>query len=382
MTLPSAGDTLGSMARKRAVRRALTLNLRRAPTRYEPTSRIAAGGMAEVWKADAVFEEGGRHPVAIKRVLPQLAGDKLYRSMFEDEARLGMALRHPNIVRVYDARDVGGTYIMIMELVDGTSLKGLLDVAHARQAGMPVPTALFIAWQLARALDYAHGATDESGESLGIIHRDVSPHNLLLGRDGAVKLADFGLADANVHSTQLGDGVLGGKLGYLAPEIIRQEPSTPKIDVFALGIVLWEMLCGRRLFVGASDAETVQAVARCEVPRASEFNRRVTAEVEELLDRILESDTGTRVSTAAECAAHLELLIQRIDSRVGPRDVALLVGLHLASEANRPPEVPPAVAELLAQELAAFSEQGEGGGGLDILDTGAQPLDPDFFGKH
>ncbi len=354
----------------------LTQRLRMSPTRYEPKARLAAGGMAEVWKGEAVFEDGGRHPVAIKRVLPHLAGQEMYRSMFVDEARLGMTLRHANIVRVYDARDVGGTYIMIMELVDGTSLKGLLDSAHERGAPMPVPTALHIGWQLAKALEYAHTVVDEDGESLGIIHRDVSPHNLLLARNGDVKLADFGLADANQHSTHLGEGMLGGKLGYLSPEIVRQEPSTPKIDLFALGIVLWEMLCGRRLFQGATDAATVQAVARCEVPPARRFNREVTADLEEFLRAILNSDPRQRIASASECAGRLEVLIRRIDPEVSSRDVGLLVGLHLATQRRQAAAVPDAVAELLAQELALFSEQGAGGGGIDM---GAQPLDPDSF---
>ncbi|MCZ7678600.1 MAG: serine/threonine protein kinase [Sandaracinaceae bacterium] len=222
------------------------MQLRRAPTRYEPRAPWPPG-MAEVWRGDAVFEDGARHPVAIKRVLPNLASQELYRSMFEDEARLGMALSHANIVRVYDARDVGGTFLMIMELVDGTSLKDLLARAHQREAPMPVATALHIARELAKALDYAHTATDAEGTHLGVVHRDVSPHNLLLGRRGEVKLADFGLADASVHQTHLGDGMLGGKLGYLAPEIVRAQPATHRIDLFALGIVLWEMLSGRRL---------------------------------------------------------------------------------------------------------------------------------------
>jgi len=332
--------------------------------------------MAEVWKGHAVFEDGGSHPVAIKRVLPHLAGQEMYRHMFEDEARLGMALRHDNVVRVFDARNVGGTYIMIMELVDGTSLKGLLDSAHDRGAPMPAAPALFIGWQLAKALEYAHAVRDEHGFSLNSIHRDVSPHNLLLARNGDVKLADFGLADASQHSTQLGEGMLGGKLGYLAPEIIRQEQSTPQIDLFALGIVVWEMLCGRRLFQGNTDAETVQAVARCDIPKARQFNRQVTPDLDEFLQAILNPDPRKRIASAAECAARFEVLIHRVDSEVSARDVALLVGLHLASKANVADAVPDAVAELLAQELALFSEQGaEGGGG----NMGAQPLDPDSF---
>ncbi|MBX3274112.1 MAG: serine/threonine protein kinase [Sandaracinaceae bacterium] len=354
----------------------LTQKLRMAPTRYVPSARLASGGMAEVWKGVAHFQDGGSHPVAIKRVLPELAAQEIYRAMFQDEARLGMALRHPNIVRVYDARDVGGTYIMIMELVDGCSLKSLLDRAQERRAPMPVPSALHIAWQLAKALEYAHAATDAQGEPMGIIHRDVSPHNLLLARNGDVKLADFGLADASVHSTQLGDGMLGGKLGYLAPEIIRQEPSTPQIDIFAVGIVLWEMLAGRRLFQGRTDAETVQAVARCEIPSLRAINRRVTPDLEELLGAILDPDPRRRVASGAECAASLDVLIRRIDPGVGARDVALLVGLHLASVRQEQDAVPAAVAELLAQELAMFSQQAAG---EDLLDLGAQPLDPDSF---
>ncbi|MEC7521926.1 MAG: serine/threonine-protein kinase [Myxococcota bacterium] len=355
----------------------LTAKLRRAPTKYEPKARLAAGGMAEVWRGDAVFEDGGRHAVAIKRVLPELGKQQVYRSMFEDEARLGMMLQHENIVRVYDARDVGGTFIMIMELVDGTSLKDLLERAHARKAAMPAATALFIGLELAKALDYAHTARHPDGHALGIIHRDVSPHNLLLSRHGHVKLADFGLADANVHETHLGDGMLGGKLGYLAPEIIRQEPTTHQVDVFALGIVLWEMLCGRRLFVGDDDAGTVRAVARCEVPPARAYNKGVTESVEELLRDLLASHTEERVLTAASAVARLESILHDIDREVGPRDVGLLVGLHLATAARaKQPEPPAALAELLAAELAMFAEAAAEDGAAPL---GATPLDPDSF---
>ncbi|MGE3635682.1 MAG: serine/threonine-protein kinase [Sandaracinaceae bacterium] len=352
----------------------MTSRFRRAPTRYEPRSRIASGGMAEVWRGDAVFEDGSRTSVAIKRVLPALASQPLYLSMFQDEARLGMALRHHNIVRVFDARDVGGTFIMIMELVDGTSLKDLLEQAHARKAPMPVATALYIAWQLASALEYAHSAVDHTGQPLAIIHRDVSPHNLLLSRTGEVKLADFGLADASVHSTQLGDGMLGGKLGYLAPEIIQQQPSTPQIDLFALGIVLWEMICGRRLFMGDSDAATVQAVARCDVPSATRFNRGVTRGVDAFLRTILAPDPRDRFPTATDVVANLHQLIHQVDAEVGPRDVGLLVGLFLATRKRAEEVVPRGFADLLAQELALFSEAAS-----SETDLGAMPLDPDSF---
>jgi serine/threonine protein kinase len=350
----------------------ISTRLRRAPTRYAPVALIARGGMAEVWKADAVFETGEKHLVAIKRVLPQLQDDRLYRSMFEDEARLGMLLRHPNIVRVYDARDIGGTFIMIMELVDGTSLKSMLERAHLRGAAMPLAAALHVARDLASALAYAHTAEAPDGHRLGIIHRDVSPHNLLLGKTGSVKLADFGLADASVHHTSLGSGMLGGKLGYLAPEIIEQKPATPAIDIFAVGIVLWEMLCGRRLFHGTDDAGTVRAVAKCEVPPPSSLNRKVPAAIDRVVLRALARDPAQRTPTAYALSEDLSAAIQSVDRDVSYRDVSLLVNLHLATE----PKVQTASslgAALFAQELEAFVNAA---GGADL---GAAPLDPDLF---
>lgn len=353
----------------------ISVKFRRAPTRYVPLVRLAMGGMAEVWKGTAIFESGEKHLIAIKRVLPQLAKDETYRSMFEDEARLGMLLRHPNIVRVYDAREVGGTFIMIMELVDGTSLKAILERAHARGACMPPATALFVARQLSSALAYAHSACEPTGRALGIIHRDVSPHNLLLGKDGGVKLADFGLADASVHSTHLGGGMLGGKLGYLAPELIEQQPSTPQIDVFAVGIVLWEMLCGRRLFVGDDDMGTVRAVAKCEVPPPSTFNRRSTPELDAIVLRILDRDPKKRTPGAEALVADLDRAIARIDPNVSARDVALVVGLHLATEPKVPQPSAAASAAAFMEELEAFVLEG------GASDLGAAPLDPDMFGS-
>jgi len=353
----------------------ISTKFRRAPTRYVPLSRLASGGMAEVWKGNAIFESGEKQVIAIKRVLPHLAQDATYRGMFEDEARLGMLLRHPNIVRVYDAREVGGTFIMIMELVDGTSLKAILERAHARAACMPPATALFVARQLASALAYAHSAREPTGRALGIIHRDVSPHNLLLGKDGSVKLADFGLADASVHSTQLGGGMLGGKLGYLAPEIIEQQPSTAQIDVFAVGIVLWEMLAGRRLFQGDDDRGTVRAVAKCDVPPPSRFNRRATAELDAVVLRILDRDPRKRTPGAEALVADLDQAIARLDPHVSQRDVALVVGLHLATEPVPPPPSAAASAAAFMEELDAFVANG------GDSDLGAAPLDPDMFGQ-
>jgi serine/threonine protein kinase len=350
----------------------ISTRFRRGPTRYVPLRRLALGGMAEVWRGEAIFDGGDRHPIAIKRVLPHLAQDPMYRSMFQDEARLGMLLRHENIVRVYDARDVGGTFIMILELVDGTSLKAILDRAQARGAGMPVPIALHTARELLRALQYAHDAVDASGKHLGIIHRDVSPHNLLLGKDGGVKLADFGLADASVHETSMDGGMLGGKLGYLAPEIIQQKPASPSIDLFAAGIVLWEMLTGRRLFQGADDMATVRAVAKCEVTPPSKLQRRVPKTVDALVLRALAKDPVARPPSCEHLAQEIDALLDKIDPHVSSKDVGLVVNLHLAAEPPAPQPSAEALVDLFAQELEAFVEG-------NTPDLGAAPLDPSLF---
>lgn len=349
----------------------ISTQLRRAPTRYRPIAPIAAGGMAEVWRAEAIFEDGGTHEVAIKRVLPTM-GQPLFRAMFEDEARLGMLLSHPNIVRVYDARDVNGTFIMVMELVDGDSLKGLVERAHERGACMPVPTALHIARELTCALEYVHQAQDGNGQHLGIIHRDVSPHNVLLGRHGAVKLTDFGLADATVHEHARSEDLVGGKLGYLAPEIVLQKGADHRIDLFAVGIVLWEMLAGRRLFLRDEDVETVRAVAKCEVPSLVPINPRVPKIVDQLVQMMLAPNPEERLGGATRLREAIDLTLRRVDPNVSHEDISLLVGLHLAQRAREQPEerLELGVAELLADELEEFVQQVRGG---------AAPLDPTEF---
>lgn len=353
----------------------LSVKLRSSPTRYEPVARIAVGGMAEVWSANAVFSGGDSHLVAIKRVLPHIADQPMYRSLFEDEARLGMLLRHDNVVRVYDAREVNGSLIMVMELVDGTALRGILEHAATRNAGMPVAPAVFIARELALALDYAHNAEDGHGKSLGIVHRDVSPHNVLVSREGNVKLTDFGLANASTNRTDTGDNMVGGKLGYLAPEVIRQEKTGAPVDVFALGIILWETLTGRRLFLGADDGETVRNVAKCTIPPPSVFNRAVTPELDEFVRKLLSSRPETRVPSAYAAAEALTAFLAKFDPEVGRDDLELMVGLYRAQQKISEPAEALPEAMMLAQDLAQFVEQAAADGG----NMGEVPLDPDEF---
>lgn len=349
----------------------LSMQLRRAPTRYEPTRRIAVGGMAEVWRANAIFDDGGEHPVAIKRVIPSIA-DPLFRTMFLDEARLGMLLRHPNIVRVYDARDIDGTYIMVMELVDGESLRSLTRAAHGEKRSMGLPLAVYIVQEVAKALAYAHRARDASGRGLAIVHRDVSPQNVLLDANGAVKLTDFGLADATVHEHVRDEDMIGGKLGYLPPEVIRRESSDHRADLFALGVVFWEMLAGRSLFVGGSDRETIRAISKCEAPALAGSIRGGEA-ADAIVRKLITKDPDDRLNDAALLASQLRQLIERNQWTLGPQDVKAAVLQHRADRSRRTQT--PQVTTLLAEELAKFAEATAD----TPFDMGAMPLDPSRF---
>lgn len=298
---------------------------RRGHARYVPTGRLAAGGMAEVWRGKAEFKDGHIEPIAIKRVLPALASNTLYRRMLEDEARLGMLLRHPNIVRVYDAREVRGSYILIMELVDGPSLRELSQQLRDFDLRPSVRACLHIATELTRALIYTHEAIDEWGRDLGIIHRDVSPHNVLVASSGQVKLMDFGLANASSNLAERDVGMIGGKFGYLSPELVLQQQSSHLLDLFALGVVIWETLTCRRLFQGADDSETVRNVARCDVPLASSLNPEVPHELDQLLGALLARDPAARYQSARNLLADLKYVSSLLEPGDAARETAMLV---------------------------------------------------------
>jgi len=290
--------------------------------------------MAEVWRGEAQFADGHVEQVAIKRVLPTLASNILYRRMLEDEARIGMLLRHPNIVRVFDAREVRGTFILIMELVDGASGREVMGRLQQRGAHMPLPAAIYIARELARALEHAHEAIDDMGRALEIIHRDVSPHNLLLGGDGRVKLMDFGLANATANLAERDPGMIGGKFGYISPELVLHRRSTHLLDLFALGVILWESVTGRRLFQGADDGETVRKVARCQVPSARELNPQVSEDLQTVLQNLLAADPAARYQSAREAGVDLDYLMAQYAPGQGQSEVSVMVRLYQNARAT------------------------------------------------
>jgi serine/threonine-protein kinase len=259
--------------------------------RYAVSEKIDSGGMAEVWMGRARTNDGFVRPVAIKRVLPHLVGDAHFVQMFLDEARLALHLSHGNIVQTLDVGSAAGVHYLVMEWVDGLNLRAF----QARNDGpLPIALAGHIACSILTGLAYAHEAADHEGEPLNIVHRDISPPNVLLSRSGEVKIVDFGLARARGHAHRTRPGVVKGKFAYLSPETVRGGRVDRRADVFATGVVLWEMLAGDRLFRAPTDKETLERVTACVIPPLG----NVPPAVETVLRRALARDPANRFPNA------------------------------------------------------------------------------------
>ncbi len=257
--------------------------------------------MAEIYLGKAVGEAAFQKIVAIKRILPHYAQDKEFIEMFRDEAHICKRLQHNNIVQVYDFTEVDGSYALIMEHVDGADLRSLLSACETAKTRLSVPMALFISACAARALHYAHTKTDEiTNEALGIVHRDISPQNILISYEGDVKITDFGIASAENKLTETRPGVVKGKYSYMSPEQVAAKPLDGRSDVFSLAIVLWETLAMKRLFAGMTEVESIRKVQNCEIPYdISELNPEIDQELRGIVMKGLSKDRKLRYQTAA-----------------------------------------------------------------------------------
>jgi serine/threonine protein kinase len=225
--------------------------------RYVLEERIAMGGMAEIFRAKTATE-GFEKRVCIKRVLPHFLEDEEFVTMFRDEARTAAKLQHANVVQVFDFGEEDGALFLAMELVDGNDLRRIMDASRKKRVAIHIGEAVQIAIDMCRGLHHAHG--------LGVVHRDVSPHNVLVSKVGEVKVTDFGIARAAERATHTSTGIVKGKVAYMSPEQAQGLPFDHRLDQFATGIVLWEMLTGTRLFTGDSDVFILKKVLACEIP--------------------------------------------------------------------------------------------------------------------
>lgn len=289
---------------------------------YELIQRIATGGMAEVYLARREGPHGFQKVVAVKRILPQLAQDADFVAMFIDEARVCARLAHPNIVQVFDFGEHDGELYMAMEYVDGTTAARLVRAAAARGEDVPLEAALYIALSVLRGLDYAHNARDDDGRPLDLVHRDVSPGNVLIDRSGAVKLTDFGIARAAEIERRTDAGQLKGKLGYMSPEQVVGKELDARSDLFTAAIVLAELVMLRPLFSGPSEIDVLMRIRDADLQVIDRAGSRVPDDVKTILIRAMARDRALRYPNAAAFAEALEEVLRRRRLQVGPGKLA------------------------------------------------------------
>jgi serine/threonine protein kinase len=274
--------------------------------KYYLLGLIARGGMAEVYRARPA--NGERRIVAIKVMRPQLAREARFIDMFHREGKLAMVLKNNCIVETIEIGQHDGRHFITMEYIGGRDLTQVLRRCQETQQRIPVPHAVFIAARIAEGLHFAHTLIGPDGRPLNIVNRDVSPSNVRLSYDGEVKLLDFGIAQALMKFTSE-IGILKGKFSYMSPEQIRGMPLDARTDVFSAGIILHEMLTTEKLFRGDTEFALMEKVRKAEVPPPSNFNRRVTPELDAIVQRALARDVADRYQTAAQLAADLDALI-------------------------------------------------------------------------
>jgi len=282
--------------------------------------------MAEVFRGISESIQGFKKSVAIKRILPNLAKNEKFVAMFLDEARLSLYLQHANIVHVFDIGQSDNTYFLVMEYVEGCNLKKVIDHAQRTGRGLSISEALYLMVESCKGLSYAHHLENpETGEPLYVVHRDISPPNILLSKQGEVKLVDFGLAKANSQLEQTDQGVVKGKFSYLAPEAAWGHEVDHRADIFAIGILLWEMITSRRLFFGETDLQTVQLVREARIPSMGALNPKVEPELEGIVRKALARDPRDRYQEAADLGDALSQYLFSRSMKVTARDIRRLV---------------------------------------------------------
>ncbi|HPC82694.1 MAG TPA: TonB family protein [Thermoanaerobaculaceae bacterium] len=316
---------------------------------YDLIEPIATGGMAEVFKARMRGVEGFQKIVAIKRILPHLTDNDEFVTMFIDEAKLAAQLQHPNIIHIYDLGKLERSYYIAMEYIDGRDLRSILRMLEEKERRLPLGLALFIASRLAAALDYAHRKRDLQGRDMVLVHRDVSPQNVLISYDGDIKLCDFGIAKAASKASHTRAGALKGKLQYMSPEQAWGKDLDLRSDIFSLGLVLYEMLTGRKAFAGDSELSILEQVRSPRITPPRDIDPAIPPEVERVVMKALKENREERYQTAGELAADLNNILQSIRPAPGASELgAFLAELQgrerattgVVAPAPRPAAVP------------------------------------------
>lgn len=333
--------------------------------KYELVQKIAQGGMAEIFLATRKAELGGfEKQVAIKRIFRHLTGREETVNMFFDEARIAAQLHHPNIVQVYDLGEVEGYFYIAMEFVHGTDVRRVCKRGLERDNYLPIELATHIVAQTAAGLHYAHTRTDQEGNPRNIVHRDISPQNVLLSMDGHVKICDFGIAKAENRLARTRTGQFKGKLSYMSPEQFNGEDVDARSDVFNLGIVLYEITLARRLFDAKTDFERMRQIANAHVTPPSEVQSDYPPGLERIILKALRHDPDERYQSAEAVQLALEDWLHERGAKVG----SVQVGDYMAEVF---PELRDGIPENMAQvEFPADGREGESGGDVGVHERG------------
>ena len=299
--------------------------------RYELVARIGAGGMGEVYLARASGAAGFVKQVVIKRMLPHLESSEAFVRRFIEEGKLLVQLRHAGIAQVLDMGQEGGAIFLAMEYVDGRDLRQALRLARA-SGELPSPDVVVaLLWRVLEALDYAHSAKDDAGQPLGIIHRDVSPSNVMLSRSGEVKLVDFGIARAADRLGLSASGALQGKFGYMSPEQAAGEALDGRSDLFSVGVMAWELVAGRRPFDAESDLKTLERIRTHDPGSLGEAVPDAPPELVAVVDRLLSKDPAQRFASGGDALGALQAYFYRTEAMAGAREIAAWLASVLAT---------------------------------------------------
>jgi serine/threonine protein kinase len=337
--------------------------------RYRVVNKIAHGGMAEIFLALQGGAEGFQKPVVLKRILPTLAADPTFVRMLVDEAHIASSLNHSNLVQVLDLGKAGDQYFLVLEFVDGWSLEQVRRRAAKARLKLPLPLALYVVSALCRALAYVH-TRSRDGRPLGIVHRDVTPQNVLLSREGEVKLADFGIAKAVGRREKSVTGVIKGKFAYMSPEQANGDELDARSDLFSVGTLLYILTTGKKPFEGATDLDILMLVRKARFEKPSLIVKDFNPEVERFIMRAMRGDLARRWQSAEQMADKLDGILVKLGQPSGPAAVKRWLESLAAKDGVKPPaetnEPPP---RDLTIEL--------GSGDLELQDVAPPPESPD-----
>ena len=312
--------------------------------KYELRELAGVGGMAEVWRAEQRGAAGFARPVGLKRILPSYASKEAFVRMFIEEARVCAQLMHPNIVQIYDFGYERGSYFLVMEWVEGLNLARLLEGYDRQDLIAPWPVVAAIAIESLKALGAAHERLDQDGNPAPVIHRDVTPPNILVGVNGIVKLSDFGLARAMDRARLTDPDIIKGKMAYLAPELTHGKAASVQSDLYALGVTMWQALTGEKLFQGDNNANVFLAAREAKIPFLGDLRPDLPAEVIETVHTALARVPADRYATAAAMQRSLTQLLRHSPVRTDAKLLARAVNeardaLGVAMPSRPPPPV-------------------------------------------